>query len=52
MRACKSLLSDSPDFNENLFQKMAVDLRLAGKSKRTVYGYQFATGHLVRTKSR
>jgi hypothetical protein len=52
MWASESLPSDSPDFNGNLFQKMAVDLRLAGKSKRTVYGYQCATGHLVRTKSR
>ena len=39
MPTYESLPAESPFFKGNLFQKMVDDLRLAGKAKRTVYGY-------------
>jgi hypothetical protein len=47
MPTYESLPIESRCFNGSLFPKMAEDLRLAGKAKRTVYGYLRATGHLV-----
>ena len=47
MPTYESLPSQSPHFNGNLFQKMVDDLRLAGKAKRTVYGYLRAVRKLA-----
>ncbi len=47
MPTYESLPSESSYFNGNLFQKMAEDLRLAGKAKRTVYGYLRAIRQLA-----
>lgn len=47
MPTYESLPAQSPYFNGNLFQKMVEDLRLAGKAKRTVYGYLRAVRKLA-----
>jgi len=47
MPTCESLPAESPFFKGNLFQKMVDDLRLAGKAKRTVYGYLRAVRKLA-----
>jgi len=47
MPTCESLPAESPYFNGNLFRKMVDDLRLAGKAKRTVYGYLRAVRKLA-----
>jgi hypothetical protein len=50
MPTYESLASDSPYFNGNRFPKMAKDLRLAGKAKRTVYSDLRATGQWVESR--
>jgi len=47
MPTYESLPAESPYFNGNLFRKMVDDLRLAGKAKRTVYGYLRAVRKLA-----
>ncbi len=47
MPTYESLPAESKYFNGILFQKMAEDLRLDGKAKRTVYGYLRAIRHLA-----
>jgi len=47
MPAYDSLPTESNFFKGILFQKMADDLRLAGKAKRTVYGYLRAIRQLA-----
>ena len=42
-----NLPTESKYFNGELFQKMVADLRLAGKAKRTVYGYLRAVRKLA-----
>ena len=43
MPTYESLPAQSQYFKGNLFQKMVDDLRLAEKTKRTVYGYGLQT---------
>lgn len=47
MPTYESLPTESSFFNGNLFQKMVDDLRLAGRAKRTVYGYLRAVRQLA-----
>ena len=47
MPTYESLPAESEFFKGNLFQKMVDDLRLAGKAKRTVYGYLRAVRKLA-----
>ena len=47
MPTYESLPTESKYFNGILFQKMAEDLRLEGKAKRTVYGYLRAIRQLA-----
>lgn len=47
MPTYESLPAESKFFKGNLFQKMVDDLRLAGKAKRTVYGYLRAVRKLA-----
>jgi hypothetical protein len=43
----ESLPAESKSFKGILYQKMVDDLRLAGKTKRTVYGYMRAMRKLA-----
>jgi site-specific recombinase XerD len=47
MPTYESLPAESKFFKGNLFRKMVDDLRLAGKAKRTVYGYLRAVRQLA-----
>ena len=47
MPTYESLPAQSPYFNGKLFQQMVDDLRLAGKAKRTVYGFLRAVRKLA-----
>ena len=47
MPTYENLPAESKHFNGKLFQKMVDDLRLAGKAKRTVYGYLRAVRKLA-----
>ena len=47
MPTYESLPVQSPFFKGNLYEKLIQDLRLAGKAKRTVYGYVRAVRKLA-----
>ncbi len=47
MPTYENLPTESKYFNGDLFRKMVADLRLAGKAKRTVYGYLRAVRKLA-----